>query len=104
MLPYAAVAPSTPWFTSDGLLGNKFPPGIGAESFAVTVRQLIQPLYDAVDAAILRILQRAAAKRRKTGRKYRAGVEQVSILHGPLAKARYGLIEQRQNQSILQVL
>ena len=54
MLPYAAVCPTTQWFTSDGLLGNKFPPGVGSKALTVETRQLMQPPDYIVDAAILR--------------------------------------------------
>src|ERR1700733_2739246 len=91
------------WFTSDGLSGNKFPAGIWPETFAVGCRQLVQPPHHGVDAAILCILQRAAAKWRKTGCKHRACVQQVRVLDYSRAKARHSLVEQGQYQPILEV-
>jgi hypothetical protein len=51
------------------------PPGVWAEAFAIAVCQFVQAVSDVGDAAVLGILQRSAAKRRETRRKYGTRVQ-----------------------------
>ena len=46
-------------------------------------REILEARGDVGDASCARILQRAAAKRRETGRKYGTCVQQIGIFYDP---------------------
>ena len=51
----------------------------------------------------LGVVQRTAAKRCESRRKYRAGVQQIGVLHRPFAHDRNRFVEHRQNQPVFQI-
>jgi hypothetical protein len=54
---------------------NQAPPGVWAKAFAIALCKFVQALSNVCDAAIPGILQRSAAKRRETRRKYRTRIQ-----------------------------
>ena len=66
--------------------------------------QLRQPLTHRAEAAMARVLQRAAAERGEAGAEDHAGIEQVGIGDDALAQAGDALIDQREDQPVGQIL
>ena len=105
MLPYAAVAPTTQWFTSDGLGRNQSPAGIRAEAFAIArPRARSDASTTSVDAAML---WHSAADRREKARnrsqKPRLHPANPHPATHPFPETGDRFVEHRQNQPVLEI-